>query len=305
MSQRVIRYEGEGRARRPVYADEGPASASSSGVLAEIGRLSVLGARGSVTPLGGAGEVERRQATEAQRAAWARHEPVTASSGTQRPTDAAMTQASRQRGAQANRARAAAARASQEEDVPMTDTPQDPIEVAVDAPEHWRMIGVLAEVAMDAEKAYQLFLAAAPRWEEARARLLEAWEAVEAIVGPTPHAVRLTDAVRLLASTTDVQAPLAIAQAAAESPHVDVEASVADPEPIAPPARSGALTTFQRQVVEATLRHRGDRKAVAAELGVIRESVERTLERVGKKGYLPIELIPLLPARFAQYAPGS
>lgn len=70
----------------------------------------------------------------------------------------------------------------------------------------------------------------------------------------------------------------------------------------APEAGGGpGLTVFQQQVVDATLRTRGDRVAVAKELHVLRESVEGTLERVGKKGLLPAELIPLLPARFAKY----
>lgn len=64
MSQRVVRYEGEGRSRRPVYADEGPSSAAAHDPIAmhANGGLPHLGA-----PSGGAGPVERRLITEAER----------------------------------------------------------------------------------------------------------------------------------------------------------------------------------------------------------------------------------------------
>jgi len=64
MSRRVVRYEGEGRQRRPVYADEGPSSAAAHDPIAMHERLSIPG----MGPSGGAGPVERRQITEAERA---------------------------------------------------------------------------------------------------------------------------------------------------------------------------------------------------------------------------------------------
>ena len=64
MSQRVVAYEGEGRQRRPVYADEGPSSAAARDPIAMHERLTIPG----MGPTGGAGPVERRQITEAERA---------------------------------------------------------------------------------------------------------------------------------------------------------------------------------------------------------------------------------------------
>lgn len=67
----VVGYTGEGRHRVPVYADRGPASASTpSSQVAALGALSATGLVGVGERLtGGAGPVERRQVTEAERAA--------------------------------------------------------------------------------------------------------------------------------------------------------------------------------------------------------------------------------------------
>lgn len=68
----------------------------------------------------------------------------------------------------------------------------------------------------------------------------------------------------------------------------------------APPA--DPLTLHQRRVLETVMRLGGDRKAAAAELGLIYQSIDVALAYAGKKGQLPVDLIPKLPARFAQYA---
>ncbi len=84
MSQKVIAYEGAGRTRRPVYADEGPASAAvaTGSVMAQVtalGLLSVTAIRGVGERLtGGAGPIERRQITDAERALRAETRPVPA-----------------------------------------------------------------------------------------------------------------------------------------------------------------------------------------------------------------------------------
>lgn len=84
MSRHVIGYEGEGRARRPVYADEGPSSAAALGdPVAAVGRLST----DALIPQGGAGPVERRQVTEAERAAWRAQEKRAAPDGPQPEPD--------------------------------------------------------------------------------------------------------------------------------------------------------------------------------------------------------------------------
>lgn len=38
MSRRVVGYEGTGRARRPIYADDGPATAKVFGIITGFGR---------------------------------------------------------------------------------------------------------------------------------------------------------------------------------------------------------------------------------------------------------------------------
>lgn len=63
------------------------------------------------------------------------------------------------------------------------------------------------------------------------------------------------------------------------------------------------LTPHQRRTLELTIKHNGDRRAVAKELGSKHvQSVDVALAAAGKKGQIPVELIVLLPARFAKYA---
>lgn len=63
------------------------------------------------------------------------------------------------------------------------------------------------------------------------------------------------------------------------------------------------LTTIQERVLDAAIRHRGNQRAVAGELGFKHyQQVTDTLKKIGAKGLLPIELIPLLPASFAKYS---
>ena len=78
MSRRILRYEGEGRRRRPVWLPEGPANGAGDSSLigshAAVARLSAVAPSrlvevGGRVP-GGSGAVERRQATDAQREAW-------------------------------------------------------------------------------------------------------------------------------------------------------------------------------------------------------------------------------------------
>lgn len=76
-----------------------------------------------------------------------------------------------------------------------------------------------------------------------------------------------------------------------------VKAKTAKPEDPTSP-----LTLHQRRVLATVLRHNGDRKAAAAELGLIYQSIDVALEYAGKKGQLPADLIAKLPARFARFA---
>lgn len=63
MSVRTVGYrQGEGRPLHAMRIDEGPASASAVGAIAALSRLALPGA-----PTGGAGPIERRQISEAER----------------------------------------------------------------------------------------------------------------------------------------------------------------------------------------------------------------------------------------------
>lgn len=82
--------------------------------------------------------------------------------------------------------------------------------------------------------------------------------------------------------------------------HPDDETPAAAPAVAAPPAN--ALTHHERKVLASVMRHDGDRKAAAGELNISPENLGVTLDRVARKGQLPLELIERLPARFAKYA---
>lgn len=68
MVRRVVGYEGEGRHRRTIYADEGPARARAGGVLDALGSVT-SGMVGLLAGGEGAGAIERRQITDAEAAA--------------------------------------------------------------------------------------------------------------------------------------------------------------------------------------------------------------------------------------------
>lgn len=62
------------------------------------------------------------------------------------------------------------------------------------------------------------------------------------------------------------------------------------------------LTIREDEILTAAVRHGGSLTAAANELRISRAQVDVTLERIGKRGLLPAELIPKLPARFAKYS---
>lgn len=81
MARTVVGYEGKGRSRRAIYQDHGPARGRAGGT-GDSDALSKLGAQvvpsrfltgdsATTAERGGHGAIERRQATDAQRAAWA------------------------------------------------------------------------------------------------------------------------------------------------------------------------------------------------------------------------------------------
>lgn len=103
---------------------------------------------------------------------------------------------------------------------------------------------------------------------------------------------------------------------------LEVVTRPAEPDPTAQPAAAFAafsrdraaaagggpgpeLPRGQREVLEAVLRHDGDRRAAAEELHRSLKTIETQLEYAGKKGFLPAELLAKLPARYAKYSPAA
>lgn len=158
MSRHVIGYTGEGRARRPIYADEGPSSAVALGdPVAAVGRLST----DSLIPQGGAGPVERRRVSEAQRAAW------------------------RER---ATEVEDAPLRVDEDPEPDPEPQPQPREEPAMSA-DNDDPYAELAEAASEASEARQGLATAQERWDAAERRLQEIWARTNgpAAVEPEPE----------------------------------------------------------------------------------------------------------------------
>lgn len=89
----------------------------------------------------------------------------------------------------------------------------------------------------------------------------------------------------------------------AEGPAPTAPAPTA-PAPTAPAPRTpsdGRLTGRQRQVLAAVIEAGGDRRVAAKVVGTSVATIEATLEHIGRKGELPVDLIERLPARFAKF----
>jgi DNA-binding CsgD family transcriptional regulator len=298
VSRRIVGYEGEGKHRRPIYADEGPASAAASSPMAMHTRL-VLPGREIGAPTGGAGPVERRQITEAERDARQDGRPALNSPE--------HLQQSRLNGAARTSAIHAARRASQApEEEPMAVT-QD-IHVVIEARTPFVRLAEAAQGAGTARHAREM---AHEAWRIAAAELEAAWASVNEIL-TTPQA-------ELDAMGESIEA---WAREIVPGGHVDHGATTtpleSEPAPLAPPptivstptphqVRQAAsrmpagLTRRQTQVLEG-LRAGKSRADIGRELGVTYQSVDGILEAMAKKGLLPAEFIPALPARFAKYA---
>lgn len=61
------------------------------------------------------------------------------------------------------------------------------------------------------------------------------------------------------------------------------------------------LTAQEERIVRSATRHGGTIRDVAADLGISGSNVRASLERIGRKGGLPLELIAKLPAGYAKY----
>lgn len=190
------------------------------------------------------------------------------------------------------------------------------------------------QMAAEAERAAGVGLAAAEeRWDQARAALEESWRAtgilfvppaespadIPEIIPEAPSGAASFDAavqrafdgsgVEVRTSFTPTDEPADTGGAAARMAAIanDRAARVADhdAEAAEQPAAAGPgpLSRQQMRVLESALRHGGDFTAIAREVGCSRQNARGALDAVGRKGLLPVELIPRLPASFAKYTP--
>lgn len=146
-------------------------------------------------------------------------------------------------------------------------------------------------------------------WEQAREALDAAYRAFDGHL--TIVSAELVDALE--AAVAEVEAvpeseQLRPTDRPSAAPSAQLPTSIGGgPEPRRFPTKPRLeelpLTPRQEQILAATVRLDGDRKAVAKEFGLkAYQSVDIALEVAGKKGRLPIALIPKLPARFAKYS---
>jgi hypothetical protein len=287
VSKRVVRYEG----RHPVHADEGGSSAASNDPMAAYGRLSVAGFRGDVaeTPTGGAGPIERRKATPEELAAARAREAkpthlVAVGGGIARPapvtTNAALTQQSRQRGAEANRARIAASRPSPVQEEPVSEAEQDipgiiPDELPFQTPE---LITPCSSCVHEPVCAIRMTL------DPLAFRLVTVEDLDEALTVRTPNVVidcrhYLAQAVQMIAVAVPPRAKKATRAAKPK----------AEPEAKAEPATGGGpapMQPFLRRMLDALVEADGDRTAAATKLGIKRTSLIGTLGKLRSRGDL-------------------
>lgn len=135
-------------------------------------------------------------------------------------------------------------------------------------------------------------------WVRVRGLLEEAW-ADAGLESPAPSSVPDDVAEAIIAAAERIED--AVPETPVETAAIDeVEAAIVEPKGRDEGTRQ--LSATEERILAATIAHDGNRKAVARELGLkFDQSVDGALDRIGKKGHLPIDLIPKLPARFAKY----
>lgn len=183
-----------------------------------------------------------------------------------------------------------------------TEPRADTLAVLADA------VGNAAEAWAEAKRTDHEADMARIRWRQARAALDAAYRALD---NPPPAVAPDVDPDHEAAKANLIRA-LQDAAAAAELRATEDASPATAPQLVEPPAIGGGpekrqvgpgkLTVRQAAILAATTAHKGDRKAAAKDAATSVSVVEQTLEYIGKKGLLPIELIPLLPARFAKYS---
>lgn len=295
VSQRVVRYEGEGKTRRPVYLDEGPASATVARQLGEgkTGLLDGLPQR----ELGGAGAIERTYLSEAERTERVVAKPLG-------PTNAERMQASRQRGAERHVEVVAAAKPvafdlTRPQHPPFAPSPAIEEEPAMEPrthipktiPEH--SLVVLAEMVATAitrrvelDEAENERYRAIGAWEEARAALDAAYRALD----EPPTAVEPEEDPDHEAAKVGIIRALREADAASKAAKAEPDRSPIGGGPARSRSgegqRAGQASARDRRaasVMSAMSRLDDDMGAVAAELGMKKNAVSQIVKFARKR----------------------
>lgn len=205
-------------------------------------------------------------------------------------------------------------------------TPEEPV-MAIEPPppaslsltdlDSLRALDVALREAIDAWEALEQARLAEIRWTAACKALESAWRRTGLRGAPTS----VEDRPYFPPSTIDevlarrrepvpgaeVDGGEGLSESSTDIPEIIPELADDAPEVVTKPAAGGgpgpsALPPKQARILATVVRLKGDRKAASAELRVPITNIENQLESIGRKGLLPIELIPLLPARFAKYS---
>lgn len=211
------------------WIPEGPAPASAADPIAVLGRLST----DSLIPQGGAGPVagpvERRQASEAMRAAWRREAlpdlPAIAAPVPPRMTEEELVDAYRS-------SAPAGGPAPEKEEPAMAADSLDPY-------------AELAEAASEASEAHQGLLTAQERWTAAERRLQEIWASAH----PPVEAAPPPNIPRTIPVAVQAREPRR------RRPGGDQE-------------RQESVEARGQRVLEVLARHNGNTKAAGVELGM-------------------------------------
>jgi hypothetical protein len=306
VSTRRAGYKG----RTPIVVDEGPASAAVSDPVAALdsGGLPHL-----AVPHGGAGEIEisRIEVDEATRAA-AREartglgQPMYV----MKPSQAQRDQASRQRGAEATRARTAASK----EPAPRTAASYRPpakeepaveeaahnvnTESPVEPPANAEFMAV-AEAAREAAYADAALQAAEERHDAALIRLSDALAVVGLDFGrpdgDDPADQVMAIEVRSSESTTNI--PETIPEPVVVAPtQAEPDVGMSDTNRHEPPATGGGPEGRDARVINA-MRERGSVTAASIALGISGSRVRQLIEDARRRGTLPADVDAMIKRR--------
>jgi hypothetical protein len=258
MSRRCVGYTGEGRARQPVYVDEGPSAANSSDGIASLGRLSALTEDQLTTDAA----LERAAAAEAHGrrspAEWGR-QPATRNATRPALGSPDHLQQSRLDGARRHVEVVAARRPPPPDEEPVMATePAAPTTSDLDPDGPLMALATASHEAADARAQYE---AAEYRWTEARLALLAAWRAV----GIDAEQVRAPDALVPLGEIApeEVDGDRILAEARRLSPVDRLEQTG-----LVNGGGPRSMRPSDRRILDALLEHGGDRKAASEAIGM-------------------------------------